>query len=227
MQNYLNRIDNNIESNEVIAVSQSEVMPTEVIQSPDEFASPQVHLENHQVPSMSSQTLPVKKSELKKDQMNLRVKLKEFIDLTYVMNDSPILKSSLVEINALLNSAKTVIQNYQKSSLIERKSPLKCKHQPSKINTKKKKKFKYAFRISKRHPYSNRVGQRAEMMRQLYRAKIFIRDTLEDETKERHVINQVALPCTSDLVILDSDPVVTKVVKANRQKKDMHNVMSI
>ena len=59
------------------------------------------------------------------------------------------------------------------------------------------------------------------MMRQLVSCQnLHSCNTPEDETKEGHVTDQVTLPCTSDSVIRDSDPVVTKVVKANQRKKD-------
>lgn len=116
-------------------------------------------------------------NSLKESQISLRVKLKEFYDLTYLVKDEELLRSYTTEITALLNSAKTTLQTAQKANLIQRSPNLKRRASASISRPSvAPKKFKKSFSINKKHPYSHRVGQRAEMMRQLYRAKIFITD---------------------------------------------------
>ena len=81
--------------------------------------------------------------------------------------------------------------------LLERSSPRKRKLPKLKTVQVLKPKPKQLFNKNMKHPYSNRAGERAEMMRQFYRAKIYI--------KEERVASTTGI---ETCLIRDSHPIV-------------------
>ena len=82
---------------------------------------------------------------------------------------------------------RQIKQNIKGSKiLLERNSPKKRKLLKLKTVKKKIKRLKsepkQLFNKNIKHPYSNRVGERAEMMRQFYRAKIYIKEECSKST---------------------------------------------
>ena len=75
------------------------------------------------------------------------------------------------------------LQKQQQSLLITRQSPkkrVKASHSTKSCSRKRARTTKPQLTIfKKRHPYTHRVGQRAEMMRQFYRARIKLSDELK------------------------------------------------
>ena len=121
--------------------------------------------------------LPLQQTELKAAKINFRATLKELYDLSYLMKDTENAKNHTKTINLMVRQIK---QNIEGSKiLLERSSPRKRKLLKLKTVKKKikrlKSKPKQLFNKNIKHPYSNRVGERTEMMRQLYRAKIYIK----------------------------------------------------
>ena len=121
--------------------------------------------------------LPLQQTELKAAKINFRATLKELYDLSYLMKDTENAKNHTKTINLMVRQIK---QNIEGSKiLLERNSPRKRKLLKLKTVKKKIKRLKsepkQLFNKNIKHPYSNRVGERTEMMRQFYRAKIYIK----------------------------------------------------
>ena len=78
---------------------------------------------------------------------------------------------------------KVSLQKRQQSLLITRQSPkkwVKVSHSTKSCSRKTARTAKPQLTIFKeQHPYTHRVGQRAEMMRQFYRARIKLSDELK------------------------------------------------
>ena len=94
------------------------------------------------------------------------------------MKDTENVKNHRKTINLMVKQIKLSIKGSK--ILLERSSPRKRKL--PKVKTVKKKikrlksKPKQLFNKNTKHPYSNRVGERVEMMRQFYQAKIYIKE---------------------------------------------------
>ena len=132
--------------------------------------------------------LPLQQTELKAAKINFRATLKELYDLSYLMTDTENAKNHTKTINLMVRQIK---QNIEGSKiLLERNSPRKRKLLKLKTVKKKIKRLKsepkQLFNKNIKHPYSNRVsypvGERNEMMRQLYRAKIYIKQERSKST---------------------------------------------
>ena len=74
-----------------------------------------------------------------------------------------------------------------------------------------RKKYKPLYQRKRKHYYSGRVGKKAEMMRQFYKAKLFI----EKEADERMVQEEVA-PFQSDM-----DSFANVITFENEAKEDL------
>ena len=90
------------------------------------------------------------------------------------MKDTENVKNHRKTINLMVKQIKLSIKGSK--ILLERSSPRKRKLPKVKTVKKKIKRLKSTpkqlFNKNTKHPYSNRVGERAEMMRQFYREKI-------------------------------------------------------
>ncbi|XP_057301734.1 uncharacterized protein LOC130636126 [Hydractinia symbiolongicarpus] len=180
------------------------------------FETPVIITANHNIHTY--------RNSLKESQISLRVKLKEFYNLTYLVKDEELLRSYTTEITALLNSAKTTLQTAQKANLIQSSPNLKRRASASISRPSiAPKKFKKSFSINKKLPYSHRIGQRAKMMRQLYRAKIFITDkntvgvktTVVCDLQDRAVHDEQVTAGSTD-----HDLVETHFVPPNRNRRE-------
>ena len=94
------------------------------------------------------------------------------------MKDTENVKNHTKTINLMV---RQINQNIKGNKIfLERTSPWKRKLPKLKTVKKKIKRLKsepkQLFNKNTKHPYSNRVGERAEMMRQFYRAKIYIKE---------------------------------------------------
>ena len=99
------------------------------------------------------------------------------------MKNEDVLKTACNEIGNLTKTVKVSLQKQQQSLLITRQSPREraktsrstkiCSRQRARTTNPQLTIFK------KRHPYTHCVGQRAEMMRQFYRARIKLNDELK------------------------------------------------
>ena len=109
--------------------------------------------------------------------------IKELYDLTYIVKNEDVLKIACNEIANLTRTVKVSLQKQQQSLLITRQSPekrVKVSHSTKSCSRKRARTTNHQLTIfKKRHPYTHRVGQRAEMMRQFYRARIKLSDELK------------------------------------------------
>ena len=94
------------------------------------------------------------------------------------MKDTENVKNHRKTINLMVKQIKQSTKGSK--ILLERSSPRKRKLPKVKTVKKKIKRLKsepkQLFNKNTKHPYSNRVGERAEMMRQFYQAKIYIKE---------------------------------------------------
>ena len=99
------------------------------------------------------------------------------------MKNEDVLQIARNEIANLTRTVKVSLQKQQQSLLITRQSPekwVKASHSTKSSSRKRARTTNHQLTIfKKRHPYTNRVGQRAEMMRQFYRARIKLSDELK------------------------------------------------
>ena len=99
------------------------------------------------------------------------------------MKNEDVLKITRNEIANLTRTVKVSLQKQQQSLLITRQSPekwVKASHSTKSCSRKRARTTNHQLTIfKKRHPYTHRVGQRAEMMRQFYRARIKLSDELK------------------------------------------------
>ena len=113
--------------------------------------------------------------------------IKELYDLTYIVKNEDVLKIACNEIANLTRTVKVSLQKQQQSLLITRQSPkkrVKASHSTKSFSRKTARTTKCQLTIlEKRHPYTHRVGQRAETMRQFYRARIKLSDELKKSEK--------------------------------------------
>ena len=128
--------------------------------------------------------LPLRQTELKKAKINFRATLKELYDLSYLMKGTKKVKNPTETINLMVSQIKRNIKGGK--ILLERNSPKKRKLFKLKTVNKKIKRLKSRpkelFSKNINHPYSNRVGEKAEMMRQFYRAKIYVKEKRSKST---------------------------------------------
>ena len=103
------------------------------------------------------------------------------------MKNEDVLKITRNEIANLTRTVKVSLQKQQQSLLITRQSPkkrVKASHSTKSFSRKTARTTKCQLTIlEKRHPYTHRVGQRAETMRQFYRARIKLSDELKKSEK--------------------------------------------
>ena len=99
------------------------------------------------------------------------------------MKNEDVLQIARNEIANLTRTVKVSLQKQQQSLLITRQSPekrVKASHSTKSCSRKRARTTNHQLTIfKKRHPYTHCVGQRAEMMRQFYRAKIKLSDELK------------------------------------------------
>ena len=130
-----------------------------------------------------NETLKTHRNSVRSLQIDLRANLKELHDLTYIVKNEDVLKIARNEIANLTRTGKVSLQKQQQSLLITRQSSkkrLKASHSTKSCSRKRARTTKPQLTIfKKRHPYTHRVGQRAEMMRQFYRARIKLSDELK------------------------------------------------
>ena len=103
------------------------------------------------------------------------------------MKNEDVLKITRNEIANLTRTVKVSLQKQQQSLLITRQSPknrVMASHSTKSFSRKTARTTKSQLTIlEKRHPYTHRVGQRAETMRQFYRARIKLSDELKKSEK--------------------------------------------
>ena len=130
-----------------------------------------------------NETLKTHKNSVRSLQIDIRATLKELQDLTYIVKNEDVLKIARNEIANLTRAVKVSLQKQHQSLLITRQSPkkqVKASHSTKSCSRKRARTTKPQLTIfNKRHPYTHRVGQRAEMMRQFYRARIKLSDELK------------------------------------------------
>ena len=132
----------------------------------DSFNEPQ----NQEVVSVS---LPQRGSTFKLKKKNLLANIKVFMEKCYNLKSSENIIGELdAGINQLTRTADAELCKQQQNySLVERpKTPKKRK---SKTN------FKALPNKRKKHPYSERVGTKADMMKQYYKAKISLSQMMQ------------------------------------------------
>ena len=99
------------------------------------------------------------------------------------MKNEDVLQIARNEIANLTRTVKVSLQKQQQSLLITRQSPekrVKVSHSTKSCSRKRARTTNHQLTIfKKRHPYTHCVGQRAEMMRQFYRARIKLSDELK------------------------------------------------
>ena len=99
------------------------------------------------------------------------------------MKNEDVLQIARNEIANLTRTVKVSSQKQQQSLLITRQSPekrVKASHSTKSCSRKRARTTNHQLTIfKKRHPYTHCVGQRAEMMRQFYRARIKLSDELK------------------------------------------------
>ena len=127
--------------------------------------------------------LPLKQSLLKRKKVNIRAQLKQIIDLTYTTNNLEIAQELDEKVQSLLSNFMLkicegdLIQLPKTENRIARKRSIDTKGQAKEYDELPRPK-------KKKHPFSGRVGETADMMMQFYRAKV----KLAAEEREESVI---------------------------------------
>ena len=117
--------------------------------------------------------LPLKRSAINIKKINARNHLKQLIDLTYTTSDLKVIEALESRVKKLLQDFTQKITQGEMNELSQSNTghqKPKRKNQQQELPPAKKKK----------HPYSGRVGQTADMMLQFYRAKLEL--PLEEES---------------------------------------------
>ena len=127
--------------------------------------------------------LPLKQSLLKRKKVNIRAQLKQIIDLTYTTNNLEIIQELDKKVQSLLSNFTSrifegdLIQLPKTENRTARKQSIDTKGQTKESDELPRPK-------KKKHPFSRRVGETADMMMQFYRAKV----ELPAEEREESII---------------------------------------
>ena len=131
--------------------------------------------------------LPLRRPKLKDKQINLRAALKNMIDMTYVCQDEDILEEIGIGVNEMITKMKKPITD---EGLLNRNSPKKKKSNSLKRTRNKRKHSLLTSMMQKgKHKYFHRVGQKAEMMKHYYQARVKLVTIEEEKESEEIIIN--------------------------------------
>ena len=131
--------------------------------------------------------LPLKQSLLKRKKVNIRAQLKQIIDLTYTTNNLEIAQELDEKVQSLLSNFMLkicegdLIQLPKTENRIAGKRSIDTKGQAKEYDELPRPK-------KKKHPFSGRVGETADMIMQFYRAKV---ELAAEEREESATIESV------------------------------------
>ena len=151
--------------------------------------------------------LPQRVSSLVNKRRNLISKMKQLTDLCYLVSHDTVIEELTEATQRIIDRAKSHLQTEGDDFIV--RSPKKAKSTKSAENVYQQ----LPKTISKKHPYSGRVGRKAEMMRQFYRAKLELPDGDDDKDDtiiptfsscipDTDVANEVVIDGTSDELIV-------------------------